>query len=175
VSAAVPGDTAVSARWTREPARAARAIGEGLRAFHDALPVGSCPFTWRASDRVDDARRRAAMGLIDPTTWHRDHGGITLDRALAVLADVPPVDHLVVCQGDACAPNTLLDPDGRCSGHVDLGALGTGDRWADLAVATWSTVWNYGPGFEDRLLDAYGVTTDSERTRYYRLLWDLGP
>jgi len=24
------------------------------------------------------------------------------------------------------------------------------------------------------LLDAYGIKPDAERTRYYRLLWDLG-
>jgi kanamycin kinase len=42
-------------------------------------------------------------------------------------------------------------------------------------VATWSTQWNYGPGWEDTLLAAYGVEADPGRTRYYRLLWDLGP
>ena len=82
---------------------------------------------------------------------------------------------LVVCHGDACAPNTLLHADGRCSGRVDVGALGLADRWADLAVATWSTRWNYGPGWEGWLLDAYGIDADPERTAYYRLLWDLGP
>jgi kanamycin kinase len=93
----------------------------------------------------------------------------------AFLADIPPVEGLVVCHGDACAPNTLLDEDGNCSGHVDLGSPGVGDRWADLAVATWSTEWNYGPGWENVLLRAYGVDPDPERIAYYRLLWDLGP
>ena len=95
--------------------------------------------------------------------------------ALAVVADPPPVDRLVVCHGDACAPNTLLSDDGSCSGHVDVGSLGVADRWADLAVATWSTAWNYGPGWESTLLDAYGIGPDPERAAYYRLLWDLGP
>jgi aminoglycoside phosphotransferase len=72
------------------------------------------------------------------------------------------------------APNTLVGDDGGCTGHVDLGDPGVGDRWADLAVATWSTEWNYGPGWERRLLDAYGVAPDPERTAYFRLLWDLG-
>jgi kanamycin kinase len=78
-----------------------------------------------------------------------------------------------VCHGDACVPNTLIGKDGRCCGHVDLGSLGVADRWADLAVATSSTVWNYGPGHERRLLDAYGVKPDPDRTFFYRLLWDL--
>ena len=63
--------------------------------------------------------------------------------------------------------------DGHWCGHVDLGSLGVADRWADLAVATWSTQWNYGPGYEDAVLAAYGVTPDAVRTHYYRLLWDL--
>jgi kanamycin kinase len=66
-----------------------------------------------------------------------------------------------------------MHEDGRWSGHVDMDALGVADRWADLAVATWSTVWNYGPGWEGTLLDAYGISLDRERTSFYRKLWEL--
>lgn len=37
------------------PAIAARALGEGLRALHDALPVADCPFDWSAERRGADA------------------------------------------------------------------------------------------------------------------------
>ena len=94
---------------------------------------------------------------------------------VGALASAPLIDKLVVCHGDACAPNTLLSEDGRLAGHVDLGALGVADRWADLAVASWSTSWNYAPGWSDELLEAYGVAPDPTRLAYYRLLWDLGP
>jgi kanamycin kinase len=40
-------------------------------------------------------------------------------------------------------------------------------------VLAWSTEWNYGPGWEQLLFDAYGIAPDPERARYYRLLWDL--
>ena len=90
------------------------------------------------------------------------------------LRDAPKVDRLVVCHGDACAPNTLLDAKGKFLAHVDMGSLGVADRWADLAVATWSTIWNFGDGFERALLEAYGVESDPERSAYYRLLWDCG-
>jgi len=56
---------------------------------------------------------------------------------------------------------------------VDLGELGVADRWWDLAVATWSTTWNLGAGYEDLFLAAYGVERDRERMAYYRLLYDL--
>ena len=52
---------------------------------------------------------------------------------------------------------------------------GVGDRWADLAIAIWSTEWNYGPGWADTLLAAYGVPPDPERARRYRELWESTP
>ncbi|HET9172564.1 MAG TPA: aminoglycoside 3'-phosphotransferase [Actinospica sp.] len=173
LTAGLRGTTAVDARWKRDPATAVRAVGAGLRALHDALPVDECPFTWPAEDRVARANRFAATGTMDPLRWHRSLQHLTVDRALELLADIPPVDRLVVCHGDACAPNTLLDDTGAWCAHVDLGSLGLADRWADLAVATWSTEWNYGPNWTEPLLEAYGVDPDPDRIAYYRLLWDL--
>jgi kanamycin kinase len=174
VTDGLPGRTAVDDCWKRNPDTAVRAIGAGLRALHKALPVADCPFDWSAEQRLQSVWLRAAAGRINPEGWHLDleHVG-TVERALGVLADIPPVDELVVCHGDACAPNTLVGDDGTCTGHVDLGALGVADRWSDLAIATWSTWWNYGPGWEQPLLEAYGVTTDPQRITYYRLLWEL--
>lgn len=174
VTQALSGESAVADRWIADPESAVRAIGKGLRGLHDALPLASCPFSWSADERFGDVLRRADRGLLDPARWDDQHGQLTVDGALEALAETPPIDQLVVCHGDACAPNTLLDHRGKWLAHVDLGALGVADRWADLAVATWSTQWNYGPGWEDALLDAYGVAADRQRMAYYRLLWDLG-
>lgn len=173
MTAGLPGESAVSARWLAEPAVAVAALGTGLRAMHDAMPVGDCPFDWSVRRRVAAARQRAKAGLIDPHDWKDSHGGLTVDEALERIADAPEVDQFVVCHGDACAPNTLIGDDGQWTAHVDLDTLGVADRWADLAIATWSTQWNYGPGWESALLDAYGVEADPERIAYYRLLWDL--
>ncbi|WZH38522.1 MAG: aminoglycoside 3'-phosphotransferase [Microbacterium enclense] len=153
LTAAVPGRSAVDPRWVAEPATAVRAVGRGLRALHEALPVAECPFSWAVPDRVANAAVR----------------GIRVPEA---LREAPPIDRLVVCHGDACAPNTLLDDAGEWTAHVDLGALGVADRWADLAAATMSTGWNYGPGWEEPLLDAYGVAPDAERLAFYRDLWN---
>lgn len=175
ITAGLPGDSAVDPRWLADPDVAVTAIGEGLRALHETLPVSSCPFSWSTDDRIADARDRAAQSRIDPDAWRADHPGLDLPAALHTAATPPPIEQLVVCHGDACAPNTLVGTDGRWSAHVDLGALGTADRWADLAIATWSTTWNYGPGWENHLLAAYEIDPDPDRTEYYRLLWELGP
>lgn len=153
VTEAIPGLSAVDPRWVAEPATAVRAVGRGLRALHDALPLEECPFDWGVPARIANAERR---GIRVP-----DH-----------LRTPPPVDRLVVCHADACCPNTLLDDEGEWTAHVDLGLLGTADRWADIAVAAMSTLWNYGPGWEDALIAAYGVEPDRDRLSYYRDLWD---
>jgi kanamycin kinase len=175
VTRALPGQSAVSHHWKAHPAVAVREIGRGLRALHDTLPVDECPFSWDAKRRRQGAHEVRARGEIDPTRWHPVHQPLSVDDAFARIDDTPPIDRLVVCHGDACAPNTLIGDDGNWSGHVDLGRLGIADRWADLAIATWSTEWNYGPGWQGTLLDAYGIDPDPPRTQYYRLLWDLSP
>lgn len=90
-----------------------------------------------------------------------------------VPAGAPPRDGgPVVVHGDACAPNTLVGLDGRFAGHVDLGDLGVGDRWADLAVASLSLPWNFGAGWEPLFFEAYGIEPDPERLAWYRAAWD---
>ena len=173
VTAALPGESAVSARWKREPLVAVRAIGVGLRALHDVLPLDECPFDWSVERRLEVAHRRSETEADYRQRWDESHRTQSVGEALAVAADPPRVERAVVCHGDACSPNTLIADDGSWSGHVDLGDLGVADRWADLAVAAWSTEWNYGPGWSSQLLEAYGVDDDPERMSYYRLLWDL--
>ncbi|WP_156297124.1 phosphotransferase [Mycobacterium paragordonae] len=147
----LPGVSAVHPRWQAAPATAVTAIAVGLRTMHDTLPVVSCPFDWSVASRLP---------VLVPA--HRAH-----------LGDPPPIDRLVVCHGDACAPNTLIDDVGRYCGHVDLGELGVADRWADLAVATLSLGWNYpGRNWEPEFFAAYGVEPDPLRIDYYRRLWE---
>lgn len=153
VTRALPAWSAVDPRWRDEPRTAAIAVGEGLRAMHDTLPVAECPFVWSSEDRAERGRAAGA----DPSR----------------LGPEPATDLLVVCHGDACTPNTLIGADGRWAGHVDLGALGVADRWADLAVATMALGWNLGPGWEPLFHEAYGLPADQERTAWYRALWNL--
>jgi kanamycin kinase len=147
VTAALPGEGAVMEPWRRRPLDAVRAIARGLRMLHDTLPVTDCPFDWSVKARL--GRCIQGEGL-----------------------SVPSIDRLVVCHGDACSPNTIIAPDGNPVGHVDLGSLGIADRWADLAIASWSLEYNFGPGWEDEFFQVYGIERDEERISFYRLLWE---
>ncbi|MEW9265776.1 aminoglycoside 3'-phosphotransferase [Kineococcus endophyticus] len=153
VSAALPGRSAVDPDWIARPEVAVPSLGRALRRWHDELPVQECPFDWSVPFRLERAVGDASA-----------------------LREPPAVDRVVVCHGDACAPNTLLDDaTGQAVAWVDLSGVGRGDRWADIAVATMSLDWNYGPGWQEEFLRAYGVGPDPVRTAYYRALWDVGP
>lgn len=151
VTRSLPGGSAVDQRWKSDPRPAVIAIGVGLRSFHDAVPVDECPFDWSIEQRIADT---------DPRSPAR------------TLPDPPAIDRLVVCHGDSCAPNTIVADDGAFVGHVDMAAAGVADRWADLAIASWSLEWNFGDGWESTFFDAYGIERDADRVDWYRRLWD---
>lgn len=153
ITSALDGRSAADRYWTGDPQRAVRAVGEALRMLHDSVPVDECPWDWGVESRIARAAER----------------GITVP---ADLLTPPPIDRLVVCHGDACMPNTLVDDAGRPIALVDLAVLGTADRWADIAVASMSTIWNFGDGWEDALIEAYGIEPDRVRLDYYRRLWN---
>lgn len=150
-TAAIDGVSAVAEPWRERPVAAARAMGEGLRRLHDGLDPDDCPFDWSLDARLADAARRGLGAALPPE---------------------PTIDRLVVCHGDPCAPNTLIDPSGGFAAIVDVGRLGVADRWADLAVASWSLEWNFGAGFEGDFFDGYGIAPDPERIAFYRAVWD---
>jgi kanamycin kinase len=174
VTEAIDAENAVSEKWKMDPRSAVTAIGRGLRAMHDALPVDACPFLWSIEDRISRALERVVRGETHPTDWHEEFRSLSIEAVLAKLDSPPVSDQLVVCHGDACAPNTLLDGGGNWLAHVDMERLGIADPWADLAIASWSTQWNYGPGWDGLLYDSYGIDPDPEKIHFYRLLWDLG-
>lgn len=174
LTAGMPGVTGLDASLRDDPARLVPQLGVSLRQLH-ALPVDDCPFDHRLGPAVALAERRVAAGLVEAREFNADHQDLTPETALARLHTLrPATEDLVVCHRDYCVPNVLFE-GGRVSGYLDLVRLGVADRWADLAVATWSVTWDLGPGWEDRFLAAYGIRRDRQKQAFYRLLYDLLP
>lgn len=147
-TAGAPGTSAVLGGWRQRPEQVVPELGRALRRFHDDVPVTDCSWVWSVAQRLagltSDPSHLGGQSALDP----------------------------VVCHGDACNPNFLLDDAGRCVGYVDLGRLGIADRWADLAPALLSLGWNFGPGWEDAFLDGYGIAPDPAKQRFYTRLWE---
>ena len=173
VTQGLHGHDATHGSFRAEPRELVRTLAGGLHQFHSA-PVSGCPFDFRLDKAIGLARRRLDEGLIDPERdFHREHQHLTAAQAISQLEDTRPTDEdLVVCHGDYCLPNILID-SGKVVGFVDLGELGVADRWWDLSVATWSLTWNMGPGYEEAFLEDYGADPDPGRISFFRLLYDM--
>ena len=174
VLAGLPGLDATVHPLRQEPETLVPILARALCAFHET-PVDDCPFDFRLDAALALAERRVRDGLVVPETdFHTEHGHLTPELALEELRTRRPAEEdVVLCHGDDCLPNVLIDEQHSVTGYLDLGELGIADRWWDLAVATGSVTWNLGPGWEDLFLEAYGVELDPERSAYYRLMYDV--
>lgn len=174
LTAALEGTDATKHALLSDPERLVPILARALLAFHSAAPVAECPFDFTMPAALEHVRRRVRDGVAEPTDLHPEHRHLTLDQAFAEVERLAP-DHedLVVCHGDYCFPNVLLDDAGMVTGYVDIAELAVADRWCDIAIAAWSVTWNAGPGWEDLFYESYGVEPDPDRIACYRLLYDL--
>jgi kanamycin kinase len=170
---ALPGHDATLPGWRADLPALVRALGRGLRSFHEAVGEEWCPFRFDLTRALAHVEERVRGGGVRGAGFHDEHIHLTPAAALAELeATAPDDEDLVVCHGDFCPPNVLLQ-GGRVTGYVDLGELGAADRWWDVAVGAWSVGWNFGKELEPLFYESYGVIPDPGRIRFFRLLYDL--
>lgn len=168
----LPGRDATDPALLADTERLVTTLARGLRRSHDA-PVDTCPFRLTVDDAIATVHRRVASGQAKHSDLHEEFSHLSLEEALDALVDLGPrTEDLVVCHGDYCFPNVLIEDD-AVSAYLDLGELAVADRWWDIAIGAWSTKWNIGPGWEQLFLDRYGVEADPERITFYRLVYDL--
>jgi aminoglycoside phosphotransferase len=177
--------TALSGRTASDPWPEAQreavvdALADIAVSLH-ALPVDGCPFDRRLPVTVREALQAAESGRVDLDDLDTERAGWSAARLVDALVRTRPRDEdPVVCHGDFCLPNVLLDPDTLAlAGLVDVGRAGVADRHADIALITRSIAHEmndqFPPTYADRLIDRYaavtGVTIDPERIAFYRLL-----
>jgi len=162
--------------------RAVNSMSFLLATLH-ALPLTSCPFVRRLDRTIADAASAVQRGAVDVTDFDYSRQGWTADDLLGELvassrrAAELEANDLVVCHGDPCLPNLLIDPDsGDCTGVVDLGRLGVADRYLDLALVHRSMSapemnLQYDASDAAALLATYGIgDPDPWRLEFYRLL-----
>lgn len=171
---ALPGRDATAEEFRSDPEALVDILANGLREFHEAAPAETCPFDFVLDTALGVVRNRVAAELVNPVEdFHREHRHLDAASALAELERTRPEgEHLVVCHGDYCLPNVLIQGD-RATGYVDIGELGVADRWSDIAVGAWSVTWNLGEGYEDRFYASYGANPDPDRIAFYRLLYEM--
>ncbi|MFI6221726.1 phosphotransferase [Nocardia salmonicida] len=144
-------------------------MGQALRALHD-LPVAQCPFDAGLDVALARAHRNVVEGFVDAADFDDDHRHLSPAFILARLREQrPATDDLVVTHGDFTPGNVLTG-----GLLIDVGALGRGDRYRDLALAERDLAEDFGAEAVMAFYTAYGLT-EPDRTKldYYRLLDEL--
>lgn len=168
VMTAIPGAnlTHFSGESPAVKRRLAEELARALRRFHALEPHG-CPFNHSAAREIERleaqvSEREASVG---------ESPGLQVARVkLEALRAALPEEDPVLSHGDACLPNILMLGH-ELSGFIDLGAAGLGDRYRDLERACWSLSYNYGEGYDEVFLSAYGLTEpDRRKLSFYREL-----
>lgn len=172
--AGVPADrvTAPQLQAAWEP------ITEAVRRLHD-LPASRCPFSRDLTRMFAMARDVVARGAVNPEFLPDDQQRTPPGELLARLA--PHLGHrlaqeaaqTVVCHGDLCLPNIILDPETlEVAGFIDLGRLGRADPYADIALLlanareTWADEEQAGRA-DEAFARRYGIVLDRDRERFY--------
>lgn len=120
-------------------------IARQFKMLH-ALPPRDCPFHRdirtmfnKATDVV--SRNAVNAGFLDPEDENTPP--VQLLRRLETELPARLVQEAgdrVVCHGDACMPNIMIDPVTlQCTGLIDLSRLGVADRYVDLALLLGNT------------------------------------
>lgn len=149
-----------------------------------SIPVADCPFERTVADNLSHAEAAILSGRFDPSDCEPETfgpGGFKNPEELLgwLKTHLPPQDR-VVTHGDFCLPNLFTDGQ-RFTGFIDVGNVGAGDRWMDLALGWRSLKHNsdghYGKVYPDidpdDLFRAAGIPKDEEKLRYYILLDEL--
>ncbi|KAB7727987.1 APH(3') family aminoglycoside O-phosphotransferase [Rudanella paleaurantiibacter] len=172
---AVPGQPASAECWQQHPTRLAETLGHTLRTLH-AIDPASCPFDASTETRLRDVAIRVEHGLVDVEDFDDENMGLSPQEILHQLHTQKPFaqDDRVVTHGDFC-PDNLLLANWTLSGFIDLGRLGVGDRYADLALCERSLRHLFDTDrYSGHFFRAYGLdTVDLDKLRYFRLLDEL--
>ncbi|WP_169578023.1 APH(3') family aminoglycoside O-phosphotransferase [Rudanella lutea] len=172
---AVPGQPASAECWQQHPTRLAETLGQSMRALH-AIDPASCPFDASTQTKLREVAVRVKHGLVDVEEFDDENIGLLPEEILHRLHTQKPFaqDDRVVTHGDFCPDNLLLD-NWALGGFIDLGRLGVGDRYADLALCERSLRDLFDTDrYSAHFFAAYGLrTVDPDKLRYFRLLDEL--
>ncbi|WP_288424407.1 APH(3') family aminoglycoside O-phosphotransferase [uncultured Spirosoma sp.] len=171
---ALPGLPASDERWQADPEQLVRRLAESLRMLHDLNPA-TCPFDQRNDVKISAVSANVVHNLVDTDDFSEANQGRSPQDMLAQLRmEQPAQRELVVTHGDFCLPNLILD-NWSLSGFIDVGRLGVGDPYQDLALCLRDLTDELGTDrYTDLFFATYGLTTvDAARMRYFTLLDEL--
>lgn len=180
----IPGDMACEPRYMEQPAVLVKMLALVLKRLW-SVDITDCPRNVSLKNKLAQAEERVAKSMVDVEDAEPDtfgYNGFESPQALLIwLKENQPTEEPVLIHGDYCLPNVFFEGE-TLAGFIDLGRMGIGDKWCDIALCYRSLCHNfegrYGgnpyPGFVPQMLfEELGIEPDWERLRYYILLDEL--
>lgn len=166
---AVPAETLLRA-WD--------SIADAVRQLHNQ-PAASCPFDRGVARMFAIAQDVVARDAVHPEFLPEEQRSTPPAVLLARLAAgmdrrlAQEATETVVCHGDLCLPNIILNPDTwSFAGFIDLARLGVADPYVDIALllANSRETWTdeaHAQRADLLFAQRYGIDLDTERQRFY--------
>lgn len=159
------------------------ALAEGMKRLWDT-PFTGCPRVRTLDKLLEEAKYNVEHSLVDmdnvqPETFS-ENGFRDPAHLLRWLQDNRITSDPVLAHGDYCLPNIFLK-DGKFYGFIDIGDMGIGEKWRDIALC-WRSLrdnWKgcYGGNHytfdPNTLFDDLSIEPDWEKMRYHLLLDEL--
>jgi aminoglycoside phosphotransferase len=172
LTSAVPGRPLHEA-MQETPLRAARLLGQTLRALHEAA-VEDCPAATPLERLLAMAEENVSRGRPSSNRLRQATPRESQKLLKKLRKRPPPADRVVPCHGDYCLPNVVAGLDDT-AGLIDLGGLAATDPHLDLACGLRSLRFTGGkPDAERVFLRSYGPDdVDPTRLAWFEMLAEL--
>ena len=153
-------------------------VASVVRALHD-LSADRCPYDRSLAWMMPLAHASVVEGRVVVDFLPASLQGTPPAQILEQIERELPVrlaqerTDLVVCHGDLCLPNILVDPaTGLVKALIDVGRLGTADPYGDIALllATARETWPdeaMARQADRQFAQEYGTQLDPERQDFY--------
>ncbi len=151
-----------------------------LKQFHEINYQG-LPFNHDLNHKIDKAHHRVITNQIKTEYFENEIKDFTGKQVYdLMIKNMPAEEDLVLCHGDVCLPNIMMDKN-SLSGFIDIDGIGVCDRYLDIAIALRSLRYNfklYGHNFEHQYIElfkeTYGIKEpDCNKIKFYFLLDEL--
>lgn len=159
-------------------------LADTLKALWN-VDISDCPTHQSLDDdllRAEDNVRRGMVSFEDVDKWLLADGGFTsFESLLKWLNKAKPEIEPVLSHGDLSLPNLFFE-NGQLTGIIDLGDMGIGDRWRDIAICLRSFKHNlegrHGiktfPDYDVcAMFDELGIAPCADKIKYWLLLDEL--
>ena len=180
----IEGKMSCDEEYMCDPQRLTDLLAKALKLMWQ-VDINGCPCKWGIDRKLEMARYwvehdMVSMENVEPDTYG-ENGFRSPKELYQWLAEHKPQEDWVLTHGDFTLPNLVFQGE-ELKGYIDLGRMGIGDKWQDIALCYRSLLHNYNGKYGGRKYEGFypellfqklELEPEWEKIRYYILLDEL--